>query len=167
MAKFDFKLEGVLRHRKNLERERQRELAVVQAQLRQLENQLRQLDLEVQQASGDLRQNRLVGRLDLNFLAAHRRFVAAMQKKGMTLVQRMAVVRKQVEEARNALAQAAIQRKAIEKLREKQHQRWQDELNRKQAEEIDEIGMQLTCRRLSEEATEAAATFERKSEAAL
>src|SRR5688500_11630250 len=89
MAKFDFKLEGVLRHRKNAERERQRDVALVQAQLKQLENQLRELDQDVQQASGDLRQNRLVGRLDLNFLAAHRRFVGAMQKKGMTLVQRI------------------------------------------------------------------------------
>src|SRR5687768_6543055 len=106
MAKFDFKLEGVLRHRKNVERERQRELAVVQAQLQQLESQLRELDREVQAASGDLREHRLVGRLDLNYIAAHRRFVGAMQKKGMGLVQRMAIVQKQVEEARKLLAQA-------------------------------------------------------------
>lgn len=167
MAKFDFKLEGVLQHRKNVERERQRELAIAQAQLTQMEKQLRELDQDVQQASGDLRQNRLVGRLDLNFLAAHRRFVAAMQKKGMTLVQRMAVAQKQVDEARKALVQAAIQRKAIEKLREKQHQRWQDDHNRNQAEEIDEIGMQLTCRRFLEEATDGLTTDDVISEAAL
>src|SRR5688500_14358638 len=167
MAKFDFKLEGVLRHRKNAERERQRELALVQAQLTRIEKQLRELDQDVQQASGDLRQNRLVGRLDLNFLAAHRRFVGAMQKKGMTLIQRMAVFQKQVDAARKALVQAAIQRKAIEKLREKQQQRWQDEQNRKQAAEIDEIGTQLTCRRFLEEATEGLTTDDVTSEAAL
>jgi flagellar export protein FliJ len=167
MAKFNFKLEGVLRHRKNVERERQRELALLQAQLQQLENQLRELDQEVQSASGELRQNRLIGRLDLNYLAAHRRFVGAMQKKGMGLVQRMAIVQKQVDEARRALAQAAIQRKAIEKLREKQHQRWQDEQNRRQTEEIDEIGMQLTCRRVFEQAAGAAAATDAASEAAI
>ena len=167
MAKFDFKLEGVLQHRKNVERERQRELAIAQAQLTQMEKQLRELDQDVQQASGDLRQNRLVGRLDLNFLAAHRRFVAAMQKKGMTLVQRMAIVQKQVDEARKALVQSAIQRKAIEKLREKQHQRWLDDHNRNQAEEIDEIGMQLTCRRFLEEAKDGMTTDDVISEAVL
>ena len=155
MAKFDFKLEGVLRHRKNVEHERQRELAVAQGQLQQLEDQLRELDREVQAASGELRENRLVGRLDLNYLAAHRRFVGAMQKKGMGLVQRMSIIRKQVEEARKLLAQAAIQRKAVEKLREKQRQRWQEDQNRRQAEEMDEIGMQLTARRPIEQATEA------------
>ena len=152
MAKFEFQLEGVLRHRKNVEQERQRELSIVQAQLQQLESELRQLDQEVQGASGDLRQNRLVGRLDLNYLAAHRRFVGAMQKKAMSLVQRMALIQKQVEEARRALAHAAVQRKAIEKLREKQHKEWLDAFNKRQAEEMDEIGMQLTRRHHNEQA---------------
>lgn len=167
MAKFDFKLEGVLRHRTNIERERQRDLALVHAQLQQFENQLRELDREVQTASGDLRENRLVGRLDLNYLAAHRRFVAAMQKKGMGLVQRMAIVQKQVDEARRALAQAAVQRKAIEKLRERQHQRWQEEQSRWDAEEMDEIGMQLTCRRLLDQAMDATTATDVSSEAAV
>jgi flagellar export protein FliJ len=167
MAKFDFKLDGVLRHRKNVERERQRELALLQAQLKQLETQLRELDREVQVASGDLRQDRLVGRLDLNFLAAHRRFVAAMQKKGMMLVQRMAIVQKQVDDARKALVDAAIRRKAIEKLQERQHQSWQDDQNRKQAEEIDEIGMQLTRRRFLSQATDVEASIDGTSEAAI
>ena len=40
MARFEFQLEGVLQHRKNVEHERQRELALVQGQLQQLENEL-------------------------------------------------------------------------------------------------------------------------------
>src|SRR4051794_6888553 len=110
MAQFDFKLEGGLRHRTNQEHQRQRELALVQGEMQQLEGELRQLDQEVRQASGALRANHLTGKLDLTYLAAHRRFVAATQRKAMGVVQKMALVQRKLEEARAALAEAAKQR---------------------------------------------------------
>lgn len=144
MPKFIFQLEGVLKHRKHIEQQRQRTLAEAQAQMSQLQAQLRFLNESVRSAGVDLRQNHLTGRLDMNFLAAHRRFTLATQRQALALVQKMALVQRQVEEAQSALAHAARQRKVIEKLRERHHERWSAALGRRELTEQDEIAMQLS-----------------------
>ena len=144
MAKFVFKLEAVLRQRKHVEGERQRALAIVQAQMAQLQSELRAVNETVQTSTTDLRENRLTGRLDLHFLAAHRRFTLATQRKAMNLVQKMALVQRSVDEAQQALVEAMKQRKAIEKLREKHEQRWREDLARKEANRLDEVAMQMS-----------------------
>jgi len=144
MPRFVFQLEGVLKHRKHIEQQRRRILAEAQARMTQLQAQLRQLDDTVQRAGADLRQYHLTGRLDMNFLAAHRRFTLASQRQALGLVQKMALVQRQVQEAQAALAEAAKQRKVIEKLRERHHERWSTALGRRELSEQDEIAMQLS-----------------------
>lgn len=147
MAQFKFSLEGVLRHRRNIEHEKQRDLALVQVKLTALELQLRSLYAEVQSSNEGVRQNHLIGLLDISFLAAHRRYLAATQKRAMEIVQQMAVVQRQVEAARQVLADAARERKVLEKLREKQEAVWREELRRKESAEQDEAAMQMSYRK--------------------
>ena len=146
MAKFVFKFDGVLRQREHVETQRQRELAIVQQEMTKLQTQLRELNESVQTSTDDLRNNHLTGRLDLNFLAAHRRFTLAMTRKGAALVQQIAGVQKRVDVAQAALAEAAKQRKIIEKLRERSLERWKADLARKEMMETDEIAMQIGYR---------------------
>ena len=143
MAKFVFQLEAVLRHRKMLEEQRMRELGVAQAEMAKLEAELRGMDEATKGVSQDLRDNRLTGTLDMAFLAAHRRYVLAMQRKALALAQRMAAQQQVVDAARARLAEAAKQRKIIEKLRERQHGRWKSEQSRKELEQLAEVNMQL------------------------
>jgi flagellar protein FliJ len=143
MAKFDFKLDGVLRHRENIEHQRKRELAVVQGQMTALENQLRTLDLSVRASVEDLRKNRLIGKIDLPFLTAHRRFSLAMQRKAMGIAEKMAAIQVHVERAKKNLAEASKQRKILEKLREKLYARWREEIERRDVAEMDEIAMRI------------------------
>jgi len=143
MAKFVFKLEGVLEHRRNIERDKQRAVAEIRAQMTALENQLRDLDRQAQESTQDLRNNRLTGALDMQFIAAHRRFMIAMQRQAMELAQKMAGVQRKLEEAQKELLEAAKQRKVIEKLKEKQLERWRAEMARSEANQMDEIGMQI------------------------
>jgi flagellar FliJ protein len=150
LSKFVFRLAVVLRQRKRAEQEAQRELAVRHAKLVEAENDLRNLDDRVRAASEDLRQNHLTGSLDLNFLAAHRRYLNAMQRQALDLIQKIAVAQKHVDEARLLLAEAAKKRKAIEKLREKQFARWQEEIARKELAQMDEIGMQIAYANLAD-----------------
>ena len=150
MAKFVFKLEGVLRQRKHVEQQKQRELGLKQRQLVEVQSQLQRLQETVQQANGDVRTNRLVGRLDMQYLAAHRRFLAGMQRQAVATVQKIALAQRAVDEARAAVAEAARQRKVIEKLREKQFERWRAEMNRRELAQLDEIGMQLAYQNLSD-----------------
>jgi len=144
MAKFTFKLDAVLRHRKAIEQEKLRLYAAALASFKELEDQLKALNQTMQETNDDIRQNHLVGRLDIAFITAHRRFLLGMQRKALSLVASMSTSQKQVDAARVVLAEAAKQRKVIEKLREKQEQRWKEELSRKEMIAADEVAMQLS-----------------------
>jgi flagellar FliJ protein len=144
MAKFVFKLDGVLRQRTHVEQQRKREQATIQSQMAALDAELRALDGSVRASEQDLRQNRLVGRIDLAFLAAHRRYAFAMQRKAMGIAQKMAGVQIQLDKAQRNLAEASKQRKILEKLRERQFARWHEQLERRDLAEMDEIAMRLS-----------------------
>jgi flagellar FliJ protein len=143
MPKFVFKLEGVLKQRKHAERQRLLELGVIQKDMTRLQENLRTLDQTVRDAEKDLRENRMTGKLDLAFLAAHRRFAFSMQRKAMALAEQMAGVKIKVDEAQKKLTDAVKRRKAIEKLREKQLERWREDLARAEIHEMDEVAMQM------------------------
>jgi flagellar protein FliJ len=148
MPKFDFKLEGVLRQRKNAEQQLQRELAVFQGEMAELEAELRALDVSVQQTTEDLRQNRMTGRLDLNFLGAHRRFTLAMQRKAMGIAQLMNGVRIKMVESQRKLTEAIKKRKVLEKLREKQFEEWRQAMAKQELHDLDEVAMQMSYRQM-------------------
>jgi flagellar FliJ protein len=149
MPKFIFKLDGVLKHRTNIEHQRKRELAVVQAQMTALDGELRALDSSVRASVEDLRTNRLVGKIDLSFLAAHRRYSIAMQRKAMGIAEKMAAIQVHVDRARRNLSEASKQRKILEKLRERLLARWTEAIERRDVAEMDEIAMQLGHEKLT------------------
>src|SRR4051812_6695663 len=107
MKGFDFQLEGVLEHRTHIEQERQRALAGVQSKMRSLQDELRELDRVARGATADLRENRLIGRLDMSYLAAHRRFTGSVQRQALAIAQKMALVQREIDTARQALTEAA------------------------------------------------------------
>lgn len=143
MARFVFRLESVLRQRRWDEQQLQRDLALRQAHLSELQRRLQHLNQQVQTANQDMRDNRLTGRLDLGFLTAHRRFLAAMQRGAIEIMRRMTIATRQVSEAQAAVAEAAKRRKTLEKLREKKFARWRAEQSRREVMRLDEVGMQL------------------------
>ena len=146
MARFVFQFDAVLRQRLLAEQERQRDLAVLQAEMVRLKNELKALNDSIQSSAADLKDNRLTGPIDVAFLAAHRRYSMAMQRKGMQLVQDMARQQRRMDDAQRLLAEAAKDRKVMEKLREKQYERWRAEQAGKELAATDEVGMQLAQR---------------------
>ena len=146
MSRFTFSLESVLKHRTRVEQERMRELAVVAGEMTRLQRELKALNDALQQGAQDMKANHLTGPIDVAYLAAHRRYSVAMQRKGQMLVQDMARQQKKVEDAQRLLAEAAKERKVIETLREKQFERWKAEADRKEQAEADEVGAQFGYR---------------------
>jgi flagellar FliJ protein len=150
VAQFEFQLEGVLEHRERIEKDRQRELAVAQTEMVRLDGELQGLNREIQQSTADVRDDHLVGRLDMNYLAAHRRYMIGMQRRVLAAAQKIAAQQQLVETARRALAEASKQKKILEKLRGKQHQRWSEALARREAGALDELTTQLSFRQLAD-----------------
>ena len=151
MARFVFQLDGLLRHRQWIEKDRQRELAIAQSEVVRLEHELRAISDEVARSASDMRDNHLVGRLDMNYLAAHRRYMLGMQRKTLAQAQKIAAQQKLVEDARRTLAEASRQRKMLEKLKERYFQRWSEARARREAGELDELTTQLACESLGEQ----------------
>lgn len=151
MAGFRFKLEGVLRHRKHVEREHQRAVSELLARMAQMQQELQEIDRTVADSTEHLRGSHLTGSIDLTYLTAHRRFVAAQRMRAAELVQRMARLQQQIDQARQALAEAAKQRKIIEKLREKRLARWRADQQRAEMAQLDEVGMQLSFASLADD----------------
>jgi flagellar FliJ protein len=143
MARFIFQLDPVLRHRETMEQQRQRELALVEGELARMDAELRAIDAAAKGVSAEVRESKLTGTLDMAFIAAHRRYVLAMQRKAVALAQRMATQQQLVDSARKALAEAAKQRKILEKLRERQHDRWKAAQQRREMADLDDVSVQL------------------------
>lgn len=146
MARFTFQLQGVLQHRERVEQERQRELSLVQAEMIRLESELGALNQDVQQSTADVRDHHMVGRLDMAYLAAHRRYMLGMQRKVLAVAQKMGQQQVLVDKARDALAEASKQKKILEKLKERHFQRWAAEQARREANDLDELTTQLSFR---------------------
>jgi flagellar FliJ protein len=142
MAKFVFKLEALLKQREREEQECLRLLAEQAAVVNSAQEAVRRINETVQSGHEDVRRH-LMGPLDMGFLTAHRRFMGAMQRQVIELVQKAVQAKKRLEEARTRLAEAARRRKAIEILREKQFDRWRMQQARAETALGDEIGNQL------------------------
>jgi flagellar export protein FliJ len=79
-----------------------------------------------------------------------------MQRKALALAEQIGHAQKKVDEAQRQLNEAVKRRKAIEKLREKQFERWREELQRAEIHEMDEVAMQMgRLERLAEQEAEA------------
>jgi flagellar FliJ protein len=154
MARFVFSLDSVFRQRKHVEQERLRDLAACQSEMTRLQAELKALNDAMQAGAADMKANHLTGPIDVAYLAAHRRFTVAMQRKGLSLVQDMARQQRKVDEAQARLAEAAKERKVMEKLREKQFERWREEVERKERADADEVGAQFGYRQVVQSSAE-------------
>jgi len=143
MAKFHFDLEGVLKQRKNAEQVAQRDVAVLQLRLVELQTQLQNLDAEVKAVAEDMRQNNLVGAIDIRLITSHRRWQIAMERKAMDIAKQIAEQQAKVAKAQAILTLAARDHKAIGKLREKQLEQFNAKEAKRELDLLDEAGMQI------------------------
>jgi len=133
--KFTFKLEAVLDQRKHVERQRQREVAAAQHRVLSHQAELDALAAVKRASAKELRS----GSLTAATLAAHQRFATATRQKGAALHRALADARRDLAAAQHALLEAAKQRKVMEKLREREQQRWAEQMRRRELIEADEI----------------------------
>jgi flagellar export protein FliJ len=134
MAQFKFSLQTVLEQRQTQERLCQMELAQTQLHLKHVEEELAGTEREIASANDTMRDKHLVGKIDVTLIASHRRYLLAMRQRVIQIAERIVQARLAVE---------AIQRKAIETLKDKQKSRWATEQDRKELAIADDVGMQI------------------------
>jgi flagellar protein FliJ len=150
MPRFHFKLDALLTHRRQIEKEKQRRVAQVQQEIQIVRRHIQDAQSLIHAQNQTLGAKELTGRLDMQYIAHEKRFVGALTVRIVLALQKLAGLEQALASARAELLAAARDRKVIEKLREKQYTRWRLELERKEAAVIDEIGTQLAVRRGSD-----------------
>ena len=144
--KFIFRLEALLDHRKQIEKEHQRRVAEIQQQIQKLLNEIRAAEERISTENRALAAEKLVGKLDMQYISHEKRFVGNLHMKIVLTMQQVARAEQFLAAARAELLAAARARKVIEKLREKQFRRWREEQDRKESALLDEIGTQTAIR---------------------
>jgi flagellar protein FliJ len=147
MARFQFKLEALLTHRRQIEKEKQRRVGQVQQEILAVRRHIQETQTLIRAENQTLGAQELTGRLDMQYIAHEKRFVGSLLVRIALASQKLAGLEQTLAAARTELLAAARARKVIEKLREKQFARWRMEQERKDAAVIDEIGTQLAVRR--------------------
>ena len=148
---FVFKLDALLELRRQAEKERQRAVAQVQQEVSALRRQIQQTQVAIAQQNRALVADKLVGRLDMAYIAYEKRFVGNLHMLMVQTLQKLATVEKKLLAARAQLLETTKARKVIEKLREKQQARWQQEEDRRENLALDELGTQVALRGLRED----------------
>jgi flagellar FliJ protein len=146
MARFEFRLEALLTHRRQVEKDKQRRVAIVQQEIQVIVRQIQETQARIVAENRTLGAKELTGPLDMQYIAHEKRFVGNLHVKIVLAMQKLAAVEQTLAGARAELLAAARDRKVIEKLREKQWARWRADQERKEAAVIDEIGTQIAMR---------------------
>lgn len=151
-AKFKFSLEPLLDVRKEAEKEKQRKVGKIQQEENELLGKIRSMEQTIRDQTRFLATQKLTGTLDLTYITQGKVYVGNLNFRIIQTMQQLAGVRQRLNAAKAELLEAAKARKVIEKLKEKQYRRWQEEQARKEAAFMDEIGTQLALRRMREDA---------------
>jgi flagellar protein FliJ len=146
MPHFVFRLEVLLTHRRQVEKDKQRRVAQVQQEIQAVMRAIQETQARIGAENRALGTRELTGRLDMQYIAHEKRFVGALQVKIMLAMQKLAGFEQVLAVARAELLAAARARKVIEKLREKQFQRWRIQQERQEAAATDEMATQLALR---------------------
>jgi flagellar FliJ protein len=149
--RFEFRLEGLLEHRRQLEKDQQRKVAEIQQEAQYMQRQIRDAQTRIVLENRKLTSQQLVGKLDMAYIAHEKRYVGNLHVQIAFMMQKLAGVEERIAAARVELLAAAKARKVIEKLREKQLARWRAEQDRKEAAAMDEIGTQIALRHMARE----------------
>jgi len=144
--RFEFRLEALLKHRKDAEKECQRKVAGIQQEAQKLVRLIQDAQARIEAENKAMVRDKLVGVLDMQYIAYEKRFVGNLNLHIALAQRQLALVDQKLAAARAELLAAAKARKVIEKLREKQYARWRAELDRKEAAAMDEMGMQIAMR---------------------
>jgi flagellar FliJ protein len=140
----------LLELRRRAEKDKQLVVAQIQQQIAGFMRQMQEAHGTISRQNKHLAAEKLTGRLDLSYISNEKRYVHTLNVFIAQTLQKVAAEEQKLAAARQELLAAARDRKIIEKLREKQYQRWLAEQGRIEAAFTDEIGTQLALRRMSE-----------------
>ncbi len=140
MKRFRFKLDPLLRIREHAERQAERDLADVNAELITIDRTIQDLSDEVMQTvSVPTERSSDTGQLDIHGLYARQTYLVRMQQEIDASFRARSAVEQRFETARERFSEAHRETEVLSRLRETRSQRHYAEARRVEAVELDDI----------------------------
>ncbi len=150
MARFEFKLEPVLKHRRVVEEARRRALAEASRVMLDGQHELAVTQENLSRDKKNLAES-LTGKVDVDRIAQHAAHALRAERRARQVAVMIEGSRQQMERAQFALVEASRQRRAIEILRERKFRSWQFDMERQERLALDELATIAYARRSQEE----------------
>jgi flagellar FliJ protein len=138
MPRFRFRLDPLLRVRRQAERAKQVVVADLQRQSSELESALRRRQ-ELIESARQAHVGRLTGRVDVTALRGTAAETLRHLRDASRLAVELAGARRRLEGAQSALRDAARDRRAVELVRQRRFEEWKRSLERREVAEHDEM----------------------------
>ncbi|MGL4943397.1 MAG: flagellar export protein FliJ [Thermoguttaceae bacterium] len=136
---FKFRLETLLSIRDNVRKERQAELAKAYDAERIVLDKIGELDSGIVSLIGEGRAAMQSDNIDVEFLVGLRRREAFLRAQHTEATRQLGMIREEIEVRRRAVIEADKEVKVMEKLKERQYQRYTEEESRRDQKTMDEI----------------------------
>ena len=131
MAKrFTFRLDTMLKIRRQREDEHKRIVASRLREIAKVQEQLASLDRQIRDELGSIRMGQKPGTIDMQQVVRHRRWLGHLHKAVLDGQGRLRFLEAKLAQERAALAEAAKQRQILQKLKERQYERFLKEQDR-------------------------------------
>jgi flagellar FliJ protein len=141
MPEFRFRLEKLLRLRQGTRDQCRLRLAEAQRADEELRGQLVRLAAEQDRLQGQCRQAVAPGAVDLDRLVEANRYAAVLRGEEAELHRQRETLAAEIQTRRDTLLQADREVRTLEKLRDRQQQRYRQEEQRRESKLLDERGM--------------------------
>lgn len=152
MKKFQFRLQSLLRYKRHLEQVAKQEMARAVADVLACEQRIIQLQNEKSSAADQL--DTLVEKgIGAGQFNRYRQFITGTDQTIIFERNRKTELEKILDEKRQTLKQKTIDKKSLERLREKQEREYTHEMLREEQKGLDEIASLKTAREVNNERT--------------
>jgi flagellar FliJ protein len=146
MAKFKYRMATLLRLRESARDERRIQLAQAYRAEEMLRSRQQQVAEELVALAGRIRTAAGPGAVDVDRLLDAQRFELVLKARQQQLAAQQEQIRAETQRRRQALVEANREVQVLEKLRERQFQRWRDEENRRETRRLDEVAQRSSIK---------------------
>ncbi len=146
MPRFHFPLDALLAVRRQTERRRQLSTAAVERERLTIEDRLRAQQKRLTEGKADLRDD-LTGSIDVESLRRQAATALTIVRNAQRMVLELAGVHKRLDATRIELIEATKQRRALERLKERRLQEFNELMDRNETADLDELAVIRAARR--------------------
>lgn len=140
-APFRFRLRTILKLRKQKENEHKRIVAVRVRELNGIRQRADRIQQQIRQETEAVRAERSTGVLSIQDISRHRHWLTHLQRSLLDTYNQARSTEAILAQERSELTRASREAKAVEKLKERQKKRHDEESRRKENRELDEIAV--------------------------